>query len=253
MKPYGAPGTPGLSTLRCAGAVVYAEEHKVFRNGVGMLIFLVKYSRPDIANAIRELSKAMPSPSPVAVKELMRVLKFVIDTKSLGFKMKPVGEFGSWKLLAFSDSDYAGDPENRVSVCGYVIYLNEVPISWKSKGQKTVTMSSSEAEFVAMSEASKEIKFVYQVLESMEITVDLPIIVRVDNIGAIFMGENVHVSNRSKHIDVRYHFVREFVHDGFIRIIFVRSENNDADLFTKNLSCDLYKKHSQKLVSEKGK
>ena len=114
-----------------------------------------------------------------------------------------------------------------------------------------MTLSSLEAEFVAMSEAAKEVKFVYQVLMSMEINVELPIVVRVDNIGAIFMGENVHVSSRSKHVDVRYHFVREFVYDDFIKIIFVCSGDNDADIFTENLSCDLYEKHSRKLVSAK--
>ena len=71
-------------------------------------------------------------------------------------------------------------------------------------------------------------------------------------IGAIFIGSNVAVSQRSKHIDVRYHFVREFVHDGFIRIIFVKTVDNDADIFTKNLSGELHEKHAVKMVGEKG-
>ena len=112
-------------------------------------------------------------------------------------------------------------------------------------------MSSSEAEFVALSEAAKEVKFVYQVLRSMGIEVQLPIVVRVDNIGAIFIGSNVAVSQRSKHIDVRYHFVHEFVHEGFIRIIFVKTRDNDADIFTKNLSGELHERHSSKMVEEK--
>ena len=126
-----------------------------------------------------------------------------------------------------------------------------VPISWKSKGQKGVTLSSSEAELVALSEAAKEVKFVYQVLKSMGVKVTLPIIIRVDNIGAIFIGTNVTVSQRSKHIDVRYHFVREYVQDGFIRNIFVRTKDNDADIFTKNLSGELHNRHAEKMVGEK--
>ena len=123
----------------------------------------------------------------------------------------------------------------------------------EEQGAKTVALSSSEAEYVALSEAAKEIKFVYQVLFSMDFKVKLPIIVHVDNLGTIFMSENVSVSHRTKHVDIRYRFVQEFVLDGFIKIIFVRTSNNDADIFTKNLGRDLYDCHSKKMVIEKGK
>ena len=79
----------------------------------------------------------------------------------------------------------------------------------------------------------------------------LPIAIRVDNIGAIFMSGNVVVSQRTKHIDVRYHFVREFVYDGFIKVIFVRTTENDADLFNKNLPGALHEKHARKMMSIK--
>jgi hypothetical protein len=168
--------------------------------------------------------------------------------------MQPVilEEESQWNIVAFSDSDFAGDSETRISIAGFILYLLGVPISWKSKGQKGVTLSSSEAEFVALSEAAKEVKFVFQVLQSMGVRVTLPIIVRVDNVGAIFIGSNVAVSQRSKHIDIKYHFVREFVLDGFLRIIFVRTRDNDADIFTKNLNGELYSRHSSKMVQEKG-
>ena len=104
-----------------------------------------------------------------------------------------------------------------------------------------------------ISEAAKEIKFIYQVLISIGFKVKLPIIVYVDNLGTIFMSENVSVSNRTKHVDIRYRFVQEFVLDGFIKIVFVRTKNKDADIFTKNLVGDLYNCHSRKMITEKGK
>ena len=128
-----------------------------------------------------------------------------------------------------------------------------VPISWQSKDQKTVTLSSSEAEYVALLEAAKEIKFVYQLLTGMGIKVKLPIIVCVDNLGAIFMSENVSVLQRTKHVDIRYRFIQEFVLEGFIKINFVRTEKKDSDIFTKNLGGDLYKRHSGKMIGEKRK
>ncbi len=92
----------------------------------------------------------------------------------------------------FCESNYAGDSKTCVNIASFVIYLLRVPISWKSKGMKLVTLSSSEAEYVALSEAAKEIKFVYQI--SMGMKVETPIVVRVDNVGAMLIAENVTVS-----------------------------------------------------------
>ena len=117
---------------------------------------------------------------------------------------------------------------------------------------KVVAQSSTEAEYIALSETAKEVKFVYQVLVSLGIKVKLPIIVRVDNLGAIFMSENVSVLQRTKHVDVRFRFVKQFTMEGFIKVIFVRSEENDADLFTKNLNGEKFKFHSNKLIVNKG-
>jgi len=174
----------------------------------------------------------------------------VLDTKEYGLKVEPkIEEFDkSWTITVFSDSDYAGDNDTRISMTGFCIFLLGVPIVWKSKSQKSVTLSSSKAEFVALSEAVKEIKFVVQVLESIGVKVKFPIIVRVDNVGAIFMAENVTNSQRTKHVDIRYHFVREFVVDGYIKIIFVKTEENRADMFTKNVSGGRYQEHAGNLL-----
>ena len=180
-------------------------------------------------------------------------MKHVIDTKALVLKLYPlVTEDDLWDLIVFSDSNFAGDKETRISVAGFILYLMGVPISWRSKGMKSVTLSSSEAEYIALSEAAKEVKFVYQLLSSMGVKVRLPIVIRVDNIGAIFMSENVAVSQRTKHIDVRYRFVQQFVIDGFIKVIFVKTIDNDADIFTKNLGGELHTRHAHKMIIQKG-
>ena len=110
-------------------------------------------------------------------------------------------------MVSYCNSDWAGDAETRISVTGFIIYLLGVPICWRSKGQKGVTLSSSEAEYAAMSEAVKENRFVYYLLENLGISVKLPINVRIDNIGAIFMVENASSGVRTRHIDTRYHFI----------------------------------------------
>ena len=154
--------------------------------------------------------------------------------------------------MVYSDSDWAGDKEKRTSVTGFIIFFMDVPIIWKSKAQASVALSSTEAEYYAISEAAKEAKFVYQLLKGLGIKIELPIIMRVDNVGAIFMSENPGGSSRTRHIDTRYHFVKEFIEDGFIKIIFVKSAENKSDGFTKNTSCDVYDKHSKEYLVEKG-
>jgi hypothetical protein len=256
MQRYKTPGTPGIGVTRPSADVrvkVDAKEQELYRSGVGMLLYLVKHSRPDIANVVRELSKVVDGATPAAMKELRRVIKFVLDTRTFGLKIEPKLESkeAKWTMTVYTDSEYAGDKDTRISVGGYIIFLLGVPILWKSKAQRSVTLSSAEAEFVALSEAAKDIKFVAQVLESMGIKVELPIVVRVDNVGAIFMSENVSTTSRTRHVDVRYHYVREYVEDGFVRILFVRSEDNLADEFTKNVSGALYDAHVSIYMGEK--
>jgi hypothetical protein len=135
-------------------------------------------------------------------------------------------------------------------VTGFIIYLLGAPICWRSKGQKGVTLSSSEAEYVAMLEAVKEIRFIYFLLKGMGFDVKLPIIVRCDNVGAIFMAENSSSGIRTHHIDTRYHFVREHVEDGLIKIVFVKSRTNDADMFTKNVGKKEYENHVNKFLGK---
>ena len=124
------------------------------------------------------------------------MIKFVLDTEEFGLKieLKMSDDNSPWEMTVFCDSDYAGDPDTRISITGYCIFLMGVLISWKSQMQRSVTLSSSEAEFVALSETAKEIKFVVQVLLSIGIDVQLPVIVHIDNVRAMFFAENITTS-----------------------------------------------------------
>jgi hypothetical protein len=123
-------------------------------------------------------------------------------------------------LNVLCDSDWAGDPETRISVTGFIVYLMGVPVSWRSKAQRGVTLSSSKSEYVAISEAVKEIKFMYFLLQDIGFDVELPIVVKTDNIGALFISQNASTGVRTRHVDTRYHFIRENVEDGIIKIEF---------------------------------
>jgi Reverse transcriptase (RNA-dependent DNA polymerase) len=251
---YKTPGTPNLNIIRptSESEKVSSEDQKIYRSAIGSLLQLIKYSRPDISNVVRELAKCMDGATPAAFKEMQRLMKFVFDTRNFGLMIKPkLDENDKWHMKMYTDSDWAGDKENRRSVTGYIMFLCGVPIIWKSKLQKTVSLSSTEAEYYALSEAAKEVKFIIQVLLSVNIQVKLPVIVHVDNVGAIFMSENVTATSRTKHIDARYHFIREYIEDGYIKIIFVKTDDNHADIFTKNVTGDIYDKHVQNYLVQK--
>jgi hypothetical protein len=179
------------------------------------------------------------------LKAMYRTIKYVIDTKSMCLALMPNRtDTKEWVLYGMSDSDYAGDKDTRISVSGYVVYANGALITWKSRGQKSVTLSSTEAEYVALAELVTEVQFVKMIIESMGMAVRIPIKLRADNIGAIFLAKNTTTGQRTKHIDVRYHFIRELVEDGTIEIEFVKTLDNEADIYTKNTSGELFQKHT---------
>ena len=247
------PGTPNQGVIRPTedSKLIPSEEQTRYRSGVGMLLYLVKHSRPDIANAVRELSKCMDKATQQAVKELKRVIRFVLATKDYGLKLSPNGSLGKWSVNVYSDSDWAGDKDTRLSVTGFVIFLMGSPIMWRSRAQRSVSLSSTEAEYYALSEAAKEVKFVAQVLITMGLEVKLPIVVRVDNVGAIFMSENANASSRTRHADIRYRFVTSFIEDKFIKVVFVKSHENVSDGFTKNVNAEIYEEHKKHYLAER--
>ena len=129
LKEYVTPGTPNWGViLEEDETKLDSNRHMEYRSGVGMLLYLVKYSRPDLANAFRELSKGVQSPNEMCWKELMRVIKFTLDTRRYGLKFEIEDKTSTmgklrWEVQCFSDSDWAGDKTTRKSVSGYVIYF----------------------------------------------------------------------------------------------------------------------------------
>jgi hypothetical protein len=141
MRKYLTPGTPRFKIQKSIDdlEVINDDFQRKYRSGLGMLLYLTKYSRPDISNIVRELSKCMNAASWGSYQELLRVIKFINDAKSFGLKIIPkLDDYFSWNLKVFCDSDWAGDPGTRVSVTGFVIYLLEVPVCWRSKSQKGI-------------------------------------------------------------------------------------------------------------------
>jgi hypothetical protein len=167
-----------------------------------MLLYFIRYSRHYLANVVRELSMCMDGANLAAYKEMLRVVKFVLDTRDYCLKLNPICENEGWDLVFYSNSNWAGNPETRISVTDFIIYLLGTPICWRSKVEKAVTLSISKAEYVAR---FKEICFIYFLLKGMIVDVEIPIVVRYKNVGGIFMAENSRSGVRTHYIDTRYH------------------------------------------------
>lgn len=219
-----------------------AEQTK-YRSCVGMLMYLVKHSRPDLSNAVRELTKVMDGATAEHWKMALKTVKFVLSTKNRGLAMEPTD---AHNIEAYVDSDFAGDKGNRRSITGYLVYFCGVVVAWKSKQQGGVTLSSTEAEYYATSELATELLFVKQIAEFLQVPLQMPMVARVDNNGAIYLANNATSGARTKHVDTRVHFVRDLIQSEppILESQFVGTADNQSDTYTKNTPTDVFWKHT---------
>ena len=218
------------------------------------MLYLIKHSRPEIANCVRELSKTMQRPTEEHNNELMRIIKWVLNTPNFGLKIKPEVKRDKngriiWELRGICDATWGSDKADGKSVTGYILYFMGVPIAWRSKKQKVVALSSTEAEYNALADMVKEVLYVKQLLEEVDIEVDTPIKIFIDNVGAIHMARNNLGHSETRHMNIKLHFVRE-LHGDVIELCFVKSAENEADIMTKNATRAEHDRHSTKLISE---
>lgn len=205
-------------------------ENVPFREIVGSLMFLAIVSRPDIAYAVSNISKYLNQHNEAHWQALKRILKYLSGTMSMGIFYQQSDKI---ELVGYSDSDYAGDVETRRSTSGFVFYLSGAAVTWSSQRQKIVTLSTTEAEYVAAAGAAKEAIWLRKLLNDLELLSEEPVCLFMDNMSAIRLVKNPEFHKRTKHIDIKYHFIRERVEMGDLAVQYVPSQEQRADIFTK--------------------
>ncbi|CAB0008728.1 unnamed protein product, partial [Nesidiocoris tenuis] len=202
LERYGMENTKSAATPMMTGSSTLEEQQRSdgqfpYRECVGSLLYLSNKTRPDVAYAISFASRHMENPTRQDVANVKRTLKYLSGSSSAGIQYQ---WDGNDRLVAYSDADFANDPETRKSTTGYVISYCGGPISWASRKQSVVATSTTEAEFIAAADCSKELLFLKSlILELTGAQVDADLI--IDNMSAIHLIKNGIMNRRSKHIE----------------------------------------------------
>jgi len=205
-----------------------------FAKLLGELQFLANSTRPDIAFAVNRLASYTANPSLQHYAAAKRILRYLAGTKDHGITYSKSAANTNNSFYGFADAAFANHDDHK-STSGYVFLASGGAITWKSKKQTTIALSSTEAEYVALSEAAREACWIRNLYEELGFPQDLPTIIKGDNDGSIAMAKNQQFHNRSKHIAIRWHWVRDLVDEKLIDIQTCRDPQQTADVLTKAL------------------
>jgi len=214
-----------------------------YRRLIGRLLYLTS-TRPDITFPVQQLSQFMSNPTQTHFQAAMRVLKYLKGNPSKGLLFRrdsPV------HIAGFSDADWATCIDSRQSVTGYCIFIGSSLVSWKTKKQNTVSISSSEAEYRALASTTCELQWLIYLLSDLGISCSKQLVLSCDNQSALHIAANPVFHERTKHLDIDCHLVCEKTKSGLMRLLPVSSSNQLADIFTKALPPRLFTINLSKL------
>jgi hypothetical protein len=231
-KPVGTPMETGFDLYSPKEA---RKEERPYRQLIGSLVHLANYTRPDISHAVGVLSRYLDSYEEghwIAAKRILRYLK---GTTNFGLWFDGMYDGKPKDLVGFVDSDWAGDKSDRKSTTGWMMRIGNATVTWKSQKQNSVALSTAEAEYIAAASATQEVMWMKQVLKDCGIKMGT-VILKEDNQSCIALTKNPVKQTRTKHIDIRYHYIRDLVEQREIMLEYVDTKENMADLFTKPLT-----------------
>lgn len=218
---------------------------QAYQMAIGCLTYAATVSRPDLAAAVGVLSKFMSKPGKEHWQGVKRVLRYIQGTLKYGLMFSADG--ANPTLTGYSDADWGGDVSTRRSTTGYVFQIQGNTVSWCSKRQACVSRSTTEAEYIALSIACQEAVWLRRLLSDIQMKQCGPSTIFEDNQSAIELSRNPKFHNRTKHIDISYHYVREQVNLNTVSVKYCPTEDMLADVMTKGVSKISFEKFRNKL------
>lgn len=231
------PIVPGTRLSKNEGGVRVDET--LFKQVVGSLMYLT-VTRPDLMYSVSLISRFMSSPTMSHWLTAKRILRYLKGTTDFGILYKK-GE-SRLSLMAFTDSDYAGDLDDRRSTSGFVFMMGSGAVSWSSKKQTVVALSTTEAEYIAAALCACQCVWLRRVTEKLGIEEKSGTVIMCDNSSTIQLSKNPVFHGKSKHIDVKFHFLRDLVNEGIVELSYCNSQNQIADIMTKPIKLEQYEK-----------
>ncbi|XP_074327753.1 secreted RxLR effector protein 161-like [Apium graveolens] len=244
MEEYKPVSTPAEASIKLRIDSTRASVNPtLFKSLVGSLRYPI-FTRPDIMYAVGLVSRYMEKPKQdhfMAAKRILRYIKGTLDNGLFYTHSQ------NSKLVGYSDSDYSGDLDDGKSTSGYAFHIGSAIFSWSSKKQQTVPLSTCEAEYIAAAACACQAIWLSYILGELNLAKEDPVTIYVDNKSAISLAKNPVSHSRSKHINIKYHFLREQVNDKNVELVHYRTEENLADIFTKPLKPEIFQKMKNKL------
>jgi hypothetical protein len=218
-----------------------AVDSTMFRQLIGSLRYLCQ-TRPDISYAVGYVSRFMSKPLKYHLLAAKRILRYINGTIHYGVVFPYSKDNGKLELSGFSDADWCGDKVDRRSTSGYLFKFQNAPVSWCSKKQSVIALSSCEAEYVAGSLAACQANWLQSLLSEINIIADTTVVLKIDNKSAINLAKNPVSHGKSKHIETRFHFLRDQVTKGKLKLEYCSTDNQQADILTKAVKRDQFLK-----------
>ncbi|RLM86324.1 hypothetical protein C2845_PM04G09570 [Panicum miliaceum] len=231
-NPCTVPMEPRFKLSKVSSAP--AADASLYRSIVGSLRYLT-HTRPDISFVVGYVNRFMEAPTTEHFAAVKRILRYMAGTLSYGLHYKKGEGKKNTKLVGYTDSDMAGNIDTRKSTSGCIFFLGSCPISWYSLKQRVVALSSCEAEYIAAISAACQGIWLSRLLGELQDEEPAPFELKMDNKAAIELCKNLVFHERSKHIDTRYHFIRDCVDQGKTRVNYINTKDQLADILTKAL------------------
>ena len=210
---------------------------------IGSLLYETT-TRPNIMQVVGLVARFQSAPKETHMKEVKRIFRYLKGTLDFGLWYPKEEDF---TLTAYTDVDWVGSIDDRKSTSGGAFFLGKFLVSWISKKQPSISLSTTEDEYIIVSSCCTQVIWMKQTLENLQVKYDHPILLNCDNINAINLSKNLFMHSKTKHIPIKYHFLRDHVTQKIVKIVYLDTKEQIADIFTKPLPRSTFQNLRHKL------